>query len=177
MLFRSFDDKIDNISTYLNNKKYSILNISILLNYIFRFQKEKLPHLKKISQYEIKKYMNIDANSRINLELTKNLFTNSKKGSLLSILDNTVTPMGARLLKNWLEIPLMEKDKIYQRQDMIEFFLKNINVLHKLKEHPACFFGRMLLALRQHRHEGLRHRRSEERRVGKECRSRWSPYH
>ena len=59
--------------------------------------------------------MNIDANSRINLELTKNLFTNSKKGSLLSILDNTVTPMGARLLKNWLEIPLMEKDKIYQR--------------------------------------------------------------
>lgn len=129
-----FDDKIDNISTYLNNKKYSILNISILLNYIFRFQKEKLPHLKKISQYEIKKYMNIDANSRINLELTKNLFTNSKKGSLLSILDNTVTPMGARLLKNWLEIPLMEKDKIYQRQDMIEFFLKNINVLHKLKD-------------------------------------------
>ena len=46
-----FDDKIDNISTYLNNKKYSILNISILFNYIFRFQKEKLPHLKKINQH------------------------------------------------------------------------------------------------------------------------------
>lgn len=111
--------EIDILKEY-KNKTGAILSLGSLLDYIYDYQEEELVHLKKINYYEINDYLDLDSHTIVNLELQKNLFSNTKKGSLFSVLDKTKTSMGSRLLHNYIERPLMDKEKILYRQNIVE---------------------------------------------------------
>lgn len=97
----------------------------VLLAYLFATQKRSLDHLQMASSYEIAQYLKLDRNSRANLELTVNLRTQQRSGTLLWLLDNTKTAMGGRALKQWLEQPLLDRATIEQRYDNIGELLKD----------------------------------------------------
>lgn len=97
----------------------------VLLAYLFATQKRSLDHLQMASSYEIAQYLKLDRNSRANLELTVNLRTQQRSGTLLWLLDNTKTAMGGRALKQWLEQPLLYRETIEQRYDKIGELLKD----------------------------------------------------
>ncbi|WP_404409311.1 DNA mismatch repair protein MutS [Jeotgalibacillus malaysiensis] len=98
--------------------------ISLLLHYTADTQKRSLDHLQKTEQYEVSAYLQIDPNSKRNLELIENNRSGSKKGSLVWLLDETVTAMGSRQLKSWIERPLINQSQINERLDLVES-LKN----------------------------------------------------
>ncbi len=98
------------------------MNISVsgaLLKYLTDTQKNSLTHIKKISWRNTRQSMVLDANTMRNLELTENISDGSRRGTLLSVLDKTVTAMGSRLLKKWLREPLLEKEPIERRLEAI----------------------------------------------------------
>jgi len=64
--------------------------------------------------------MTLDQSSRRNLEISESISGQGRSNTLLTVLDNTVTPMGARLLKNWMQQPLLEKEAIIERLDLTE---------------------------------------------------------
>ena len=97
----------------------------ILLAYLFTTQKRSLDHLQMATPYEIAQYLKLDRNSRANLELTVNLRTQQRSGTLLWLLDNTKTAMGGRALKQWLEQPLLDRETIEARYDKIGELLKD----------------------------------------------------
>lgn len=95
----------------------------ILLAYLFTTQKRALDHLKVAASYELAQYLKLDRNSRANLELTTNLRTGQRSGTLYWLLDETKTAMGGRLLKQWLEQPLLDKTALALRYDKIGGFV------------------------------------------------------
>ncbi len=111
-------DYIESIRFDENNL---ILNsLSILLNYILNTQKQVTSNINNINIYNSNEYMVLDMFTRINLELVSTIRGNKKKGSLLSVLDKTSTAMGGRLLRKYVEEPLVNKDKIEERLNVIE---------------------------------------------------------
>jgi len=105
-----------------------------LLNYVLDTQKKEIPHILKLETINLKKYLLIDDNSSRNLELLKNIKTGAKKGSLISILDQTKTSMGFRLLKKWLMYPLINKDEINKRLNAVYEAYINKNITHQIRE-------------------------------------------
>ena len=91
-----------------------------LLQYLYETQKTSLSHFTHLYPYLTSKYMLLDTSTRRNLELTETLREKQKKGSLLGVLDRTRTAMGGRLLRKYLEQPLVQKDKIEERLDAVE---------------------------------------------------------
>ncbi len=91
-----------------------------LLYYVKETQKQKITHLNGIRNYTLDSYLWVDDLSCRNLELIKNARTDRKKGTLLGTLDNTVTAMGARRLKQWLRYPLTEPDQIEMRFEAVK---------------------------------------------------------
>jgi len=96
-----------------------------LLSYLTETQKHALSQITSIKPYNQQTHMILDASSRRNLELTNDLKNRTKKGSLLGVLDRTKTPMGARLLRSWVELPLMSHDDINRRLDGVEEWLNS----------------------------------------------------
>ncbi|MCR8641624.1 DNA mismatch repair protein MutS [Paenibacillus sp. N1-5-1-14] len=94
--------------------------VSMMLTYLHETQKRALTHVKQIRRYEAAQYMTMDPFTRRNLELLETVRERSKKGSLLWMLDNTVTAMGARTLRRWIEKPLMSKVLIDERLEAVE---------------------------------------------------------
>ncbi|GGF10425.1 DNA mismatch repair protein MutS [Halobacillus andaensis] len=94
-----------------------------LLNYIEHTQKRSLDHLRPVKMIELKKYMSLDMYSKRNLELMETMRKQGKKGSLLAVLDQTMTAMGSRTLKKWLERPLLSIDEITLRHEQVEGLL------------------------------------------------------
>ena len=90
-----------------------------LISYMEDTQKTHLSNQITANHYKVDEYMAIDASSRRNLEITETLRDKNKKGSLLWVLDKTVTSMGARTLKKWLEQPLIDADAINARLDAV----------------------------------------------------------
>ncbi len=88
-----------------------------LLSYLYETQKTDLSHITHLHYYAGGEYLELDLTARLNLELTETLRAKEKKGSLLWALDKTRTPMGGRLLRAWLERPLLSPVTIGQRQD------------------------------------------------------------
>ncbi len=86
-----------------------------LLHYLYETQKTDLSHINDLDYYEQGRFMELDLTARRNLELTETLRDREKKGSLLWVLDKTRTPMGGRLLRSWLERPLLSVTAIAQR--------------------------------------------------------------
>ena len=105
-----------------------IIGAGALLQYLYETQKNSLAHLSHINCYTTGKYMLLDSSSRRNLELCETLREKQKRGSLLWVLDKTKTAMGARMLRSFVEQPLIDKDEILQR----------LNAVEELKENAIC---------------------------------------
>ncbi|MFB9770166.1 DNA mismatch repair protein MutS [Lactiplantibacillus modestisalitolerans] len=105
-----------------------------LLMYINVTQKRSLAHLQKAVAYEPSAFLKLDHNSRYNLELMKSIRTGKKQGTLLWLLDETKTAMGGRLLKQWLERPLIIKRDIETRQAKVAAFLDHYFERNNLQE-------------------------------------------
>lgn len=120
-----------NKELYTNELFYSVCG---LFKYIIETQKSALSHIDSLEYYNIVDYLVIDSNSRRNLELTETIRNNSKKGSLLWVLDKTNTSMGARRLRKWVEQPLVKENKITERLSAVEELIHNIHYHEELKE-------------------------------------------
>lgn len=129
----------DNIKRQFSNFEAETFNITVLyaangiLNYILETQKAELSNISTFDYYDVIDYMSIDINSRRNLELTESLREKSKKGSLLWVLDKTNTAMGSRMLRKWIEQPLINKDLIEDRLNSVEEIFSNVSLLEDLK--------------------------------------------
>ncbi|GAB4454056.1 MAG: DNA mismatch repair protein MutS [Armatimonadaceae bacterium] len=93
-----------------------------LLNYVKATHMGAVAHIRTLATYSTEDAMVLDAPARRNLELTQGLYDNVKSKSLLAVLDATMTPMGGRLLKKWLDAPLLSVDRINRRLDAVEAF-------------------------------------------------------
>ncbi|MET1032790.1 DNA mismatch repair protein MutS [Domibacillus tundrae] len=105
-----------------------------LYHYLHRTQKRSLDHLQAAEPYEIRDYMNIDYFSKRNLELTETIRSKGKKGSLLWLLDETKTAMGGRLLKQWIDRPLLNEKDINRRLGIVETFIAAFFEREELRE-------------------------------------------
>ena len=106
----------------------------VLISYLEITQKRSLDHLQEAISYESDHFLKMDYYSKYNLELAHSIRTGEKKGTLLWLLDETNTAMGARLLKQWLDRPLVEKAAIDERQNMVESLLNAFFERMDLKE-------------------------------------------
>lgn len=104
-----------------------------LLNYIVLTQKRVLVHMQKVEKYSIKGFMKIDLSSRRNLEILETLRFQNKKNTLLSVLDKCSTAMGSRYLKKNLMFPLVDKELIEKRYDIINKMLKKFIEVSELR--------------------------------------------
>jgi len=118
----------------LENKTIAIEAAGFVMNYLFDTQKTTLPHIKKISYFAVGKYMPIDEATLRNLELLYTLHDQKREGSLISVIDNTLTAMGGRMLKFWLIHPLQDINEINQRLDAIEEISNNTNIQTNLRD-------------------------------------------
>jgi DNA mismatch repair protein MutS len=107
----------------------------VLLQYLYETQKTSLSHFTHLYPYLTSKYMLLDTSTRRNLELTETLREKQKKGSLLGVLDRTRTAMGGRLLRKYLEQPLVQKDKIEERLDAVEVLCQRSVERDELREY------------------------------------------
>lgn len=121
-IHNTFDiiDEQGNLIKNISDRYLAVNAIGVLLKYIEETQKIKPENLNKIVLYEVVKYMALDINSRRNLELTERIKDKSKKGTLLWVLDKTETSMGGRLIRRWINDPLVNVDDINARLDAVE---------------------------------------------------------
>ena len=112
----------------LQDNILEICAINALVSYIENTQMTDLSHINTITIYHVLKYMALDINARRNLEITEKLRDKSKKGTLLWVLDKTSTSMGGRLLRRWLNDPLIDENEINKRLNSVEE-LKNDVIL------------------------------------------------
>lgn len=105
-----------------------------LFHYLYRSQKRSLDHLQPVTTYQIHQYMKIDYYSKRNLELTETIRSKGKKGSLLWLLDETMTAMGGRTLKTWIDRPLISRNDIEHRQEIVEVLMNKYFERQELRE-------------------------------------------
>lgn len=134
-----FDEEIDvseytNIFSHIEDSKY-IESIKHLLSYLISTQKRSLNYLQKINIINTKSYLKLDINARRNLELTSSLRLKERTYSLLWLLDKTKTAMGSRMLKNWIENPLVDKNEINKRYDTVEKLETEFILKEELREY------------------------------------------
>ena len=115
-------------------KKYAMYAVGAMLTYLEHTQKTSLAYLNTITAYELNQYMDLDINTRRNLEITETMRDKTKRGSLLWVLDYTQTSMGARLLKQWVEKPLINPLEINKRLYSVKELADNIMLRDELAE-------------------------------------------
>ena len=126
--------------------KAAVSAAGAIMQYVSETQKQPVAHIARLETYRLEHYLLIDERSRQNLELTRNLQDGGRRGTLLAVLDQTVTAIGARLLKSWLRTPLLEAELIKARQDavgealdksdqrrMLRAYLKSVHDLERLR--------------------------------------------
>lgn len=109
------------------------LACAMLLDFLQTTQKRNLEYLNRLEVYSTSGFMVLDANTRRNLEISNTIRSNQRKGSLLWVCDDTKTPMGARLLKDWLEKPLLKAADINLRLDAVEELMLNPLLLNDFR--------------------------------------------
>lgn len=117
----------------IDNKIYSVIASGKLIEYLYTTQKSSLEHINNLSYYQSSNYMILDINTRTNLEIHETIIKRDRKGALIGLLDKTSTSMGGRLLKRWLEQPLVNIDEINRRNNVVEFFVNNIVIMDDIK--------------------------------------------
>ncbi len=117
-----------------------------LLKYLYETQKNSLEQISAIHPYRTGKFMVLDSSTRRNLELVETLREKAKRGSLLWVLDKTKTAMGARMLRSFVEQPLIEKEEIEGRLDAIEELMQRAIDREELREYlnPVYDLERLL---------------------------------
>ncbi len=127
--------KIPNLKVfYIENEEDVINSASLLLDYILDTQKGSASQLTKITKYSLSDYMPVDISTLRNLEIFNTMYEGKYKGSLLSVIDKTITAGGGRKLKHWLLKPLKNIKDINERLDKVEAFSKNHSERAKLRE-------------------------------------------
>lgn len=133
-IVNSNGQKIENFP----EKTLAISSIHALIEYLEQTQKTTLDHINKIVVYPLSRYMALDINARRNLEITEKLRDKSKKGTLLWVLDKTSTSMGGRLLRRWINDPLVDVLEINRRLDAVKELKDNVmlrgEVIENLKK-------------------------------------------
>jgi DNA mismatch repair protein MutS len=121
----------------LGLKDYTIgvIAAGAVMQYLTETQKSSLSHLTRLTPYITSKYMLLDSSTRRNLELVETLREKQKRGSLLWVLDKTKTAMGARLLRNYVEQPLIDKIEINDRLDAIEELNNSVITREEIREY------------------------------------------
>ncbi|NBJ64319.1 DNA mismatch repair protein MutS [bacterium c-19] len=123
-------------------------SFATLTNYLNETQKRNMAHLNPVEMMNETEFLQMDYNTRINLELTQTQRTNSKSQTLWSFLDKCQSAMGSRLLKKWIEYPLVNKTAIAQRLNAIEFLNDNFIIKDELREHLGCVYDLERLSAR-----------------------------
>ena len=116
------EENIENIEDY----NIALHSIHGLLDYLEETQKTSLDHINKIIVYNTTKYMALDITARRNLEITEKMRDKSKKGTLLWVLDKTSTSMGSRMLRRWLNDPLIDVLEIKKRLEAVRELKENV---------------------------------------------------
>lgn len=127
ILISKLDDLDENYSFDFSQieSDTEVNTVKLLISYLVKTQMRSLDHLKAAESYETSSYLLMDHSAQRNLELFKNIRTNKKSGTLLWLLDETKTAMGSRLLKQWLARPLINVEKLKERQHFVQVFLDN----------------------------------------------------
>jgi len=127
--------KLRNLESFGLEEDNRLIGVSgALLQYLLNTQKNSLSHLKKISYVNSQNKMFLDATTLRNLELIKNIRDGTARGTLLSVIDRTITAMGSRLLKRWIKEPLLNPKLINQRLDAVGEFHKNLIIREEMIE-------------------------------------------
>ncbi|TFJ94734.1 DNA mismatch repair protein MutS [Lentibacillus salicampi] len=129
----TFNAEYRSLCDNLNDERL-VQAFSRLLNYIEDTQKRSLDHLQPAHVIELDNFLSLDMYSKRNLELTETIMKKGKHGSLLWVLDQTVTAMGSRMLKKWLDRPLLNQQQIEARFDVVEGFLHGFMERDALRE-------------------------------------------
>ena len=112
-----------------------VIAAGALLKYLYETQKTSLAHMSHIQPYSTNKFMIIDSSTRRNLELCETLREKQKRGSLLWVLDKTKTAMGARMLRSFIEQPLIDREEIEERLDALEELNAHMITREELREY------------------------------------------
>ncbi len=113
---------------------YSNIATAKLLKYLESTEKSTLDHISNLEYYEANNYLIMDFSTRTNLEIHETIISRDKKGSIVGFLDKTSTAMGGRLLRKWLEQPLINKERIYKRSSIVDYFLSNLSIKDEVRE-------------------------------------------
>ncbi|MGQ9731702.1 MAG: DNA mismatch repair protein MutS, partial [Candidatus Zipacnadales bacterium] len=116
------------------------------LDYLAANQLDSLPHLHALRPYSLDDFMLLDEATQRNLELTRTIRGDSRAGSLLQLLDRTLTPMGGRLIRRWLLQPLLDLQAICQRHDAVENLVRDQALAGRLREglHGVYYLERLI---------------------------------
>ncbi len=125
-------EQYKHLYSHINDVRY-IESINHLLSYLNETQKRDLSHLQNVSVIESNSYLKMDVNTKRNLELVENIRLKSRNYSLLWLLDKTRTAMGSRLLKSWIESPLIDIDLINNRYSIVENLLEEFILKEELR--------------------------------------------
>ncbi|MBE7074384.1 MAG: DNA mismatch repair protein MutS [Clostridiales bacterium] len=118
----------------IKDMPYGQIASGALLSYLEETQKRSLSHIKEIVKQKSSDYMQIDLNTRRNLEILETLKDRRKKGALISVIDKTQTTMGSRLMKNWIQEPLYNEKEINNRLNAVEELVKKLIARDELRE-------------------------------------------
>ena len=137
---KAYDILIDHFQTNslagfgCEEMKAAILAAGEILLFLKETQKKILAHINRLNTYHLNEYMILDSATRRNLELSTTIRKNKKAGSLLDIIDKTITSMGGRLIKKWVNQPLIRKNEINRRLDAIEELKNSFMILEKIRD-------------------------------------------
>lgn len=107
--------------------------VSVLIGYLEETQRRTLGHVTRFREYEPNQYMMLDQHTRRNLELTETVHERSRRGSLLWLLDRTCTAMGARMLRRWIDKPLLSRSAIEERLDAVDKLCSDLMLRDELR--------------------------------------------
>ncbi|UCZ51643.1 DNA mismatch repair protein MutS [Bacillus shivajii] len=141
----SYEDKCEDIEeldelVHRLMDDHAVVACKRLLTYIHRTTKRSLDHIQQATYYMLNEYMTIDSYSKRNLELVETIREKKKQGSLLWVLDKTVTAMGARTLKQWVERPLIHKEMITKRLSLVDSFIEHYFERESIRDHLSSVY-------------------------------------
>ena len=124
----------------LSDNYHAIMSLGMLLNYLNQTQKTSLDHINKLHYYKVGEYLHLDNSTRKNLELIETIRGKKGQGTLYHVIDNTMTAMGGRLLKKWIEEPLKNIKLINLRLDSVEELYENVMSSNNIKEYLKSIY-------------------------------------
>ena len=124
----------------LKESDHALMSLGMLLNYLNQTQKTSLDHINKLHYYKVGEYLHLDNSTRKNLELIETIRGKKGQGTLYHVVDNTMTAMGGRLLKKWIEEPLKNIKLINLRLDGVEELYNNVMSSNNIKEYLKSIY-------------------------------------